>query len=393
MKIRLLSLIIFIFCGLTLYSQDLTVEVQADTLNNESINDTFQIPFSPDLEEFYQYAQADSIMRLAIVLSDIYSKKDMEFTRGFLMGVKKSSLPENSISLKIINGEIPEDSLKYELEIFEPHVIFDTFEKDAPRQLLTYTQVHNNKLIKVFDAKGDEFRYNTGVYQLLAPSETFTASLTRYFMDNYEGNTLFIIGDPDPTEQIMRDLILAWPEEELLIANVEDLPKLTLDSSVNYLVMPVATSNKEVKEVLTEIVRMISEVPGAGVRIIGRPNWIAFNDLNSMISNLEVFIPSKCYFEPSSDSGKKFISDYNALFSHTPIRSYPVYAVMGYDAASYLLPGLISELKGNPYEWQPANLLQSYFNFNKSGWAGYYNSGSFILHFEPWGTMTKEKLN
>lgn len=393
MKIRFLSLIIFIFCGVTLYSQTLTVEALADPEESESITETLPFPLSPELEEFYQYAQADSIMRLAIVLSDIYSKKDMEFTRGFLMGIKKSSLPENSISLKIINGEISEDSLKYELEIFEPHVIFDTFEKDAPRQLLTYTQLNNNKLIKVFDAKGDEFRYNSAVYQLLAPSESFNASLTRYFMDNYKGNTLFIIGDPDPTEQMMRDLILAWPEDELLIANVEDLSKLSFDTSVNYLVMPVATSNREVKEVLTEIVRMISEVPGAGVRIIGRPNWIAFNDLNSMIANLEVFIPSKCYFEPASESGKKFISDYNTLFSHTPIRSYPVYAVMGYDSAQYLIPGMLNELKGNSYDWQPANLLQSYFNLSKSGWAGYYNNGSFILHFEPWGTMTKEKLN
>lgn len=390
-KIPLILLFLSLFC-VNAFSH---VTESADSLEvvEETVNIIPPLNSPDELEEFISFAEADTIMRLAVVLSDIYSKKDMEFTRGLLMGIKNNSLPESSISLKLINGEIPGDSLSFELESFAPHVIIDTFEKDSPVQLLAYTQQNGNKLIKVFDAKGDEYLYTPGLFQLLVPSATFNGNLTNYFLERYSGDTLLIIGDPDPSDPMIRDLIVAWPIENLQLAMREDLENLSFNPQTNYLILPVYNGNREVKEVLSEVIRMMAEAPEAGVRLIGRPNWVTFNDLSSMIANLEVFIPAKCYFEPSSDMGKRFITDYNNLYGHTPIRSYPVYAVMGYDAATYFLPPLLEELKGVKPDWEPRTLNQSYFNLKKSDWAGFYNRGGYMLHYEPWGTMKKELID
>lgn len=330
--------------------------------------------------------------RIALVLSDIYSKKDMEFSRGFLLGMRHSNIEPNSIDLKIINGEIPSDSLRMELDSFVPDFIVSTFEKDAPVALLTYARINDCKLLNVFDARGNDYLYNKNIYQTLTPSAVFNPEVARYLLDNFPGNILVIVGDPDPSDPSMKTLILEWPEDDLLIVAPEDFALLELEEESNYIIYPLVDSNDDVKEILGKIVTLMAAYPTAGVRIFGRPGWIAINDLSSAIANMEVFIPSKCYFDPSTDASKRFISTYNSSFGHAPIRSYPVYAVMGYDIAGYFLP-VASDLKENPsLVPDPRNMIQSYFNFTQSENLGVFNRGGFILHYEPWGTMKKELL-
>ncbi|MCH5216953.1 MAG: hypothetical protein J1F07_00140 [Muribaculaceae bacterium] len=348
---------------------------------------------APDSLDYYSsYAETDDILRAAVVMSDIYGKKDMEFTRGLLLGMQQSGLPANSVSLKLINGEIPEDSLHYELDNFDPHVIFSTSDKECPLPLLNYTRSHGNKLFNVFDAKGDEYLYNNNVYQLLTPSLYFNTSSANYFLQRYPENVLLVVGDLDPSDTLTRELILAWPEEYLMMISPEDLGRFSLDDNISYLIYPVSPSNDDVKAALNETLRLIGETPTADVRVIGRPSWISLNDLSNHIANMDVFIPSKIYFEPTSAAGKRFISDYNGKYGHSPIRSFPVFAVMGYDVAQYFLPRLVDERKGNEINWQTRNLLQSFFDMRKSGNGGYYNNGAYILHFTPWGFMQKDLL-
>lgn len=383
----LLAFIVLPFTGRADFESPLASE------GSDSIPAPDALIFVPDsLLEFYEYASSDTILRLAVVLSDIYSKKDMEFTRGLLMGVRQSGMPESSLSLKVINGEIPEDSLQYELDLFGPHVIFSTFEKDAPRTLRSYTQENGNSLFNIFDARSDDYLYNDKVFQLLAPTDRFNAEVSDFIMDNFPGNVLILVGDPDPTDSSIRDLIISWPEEDLMILSKEDLDVFIFEEERNYLVYPLFTSNDDVKEVVAKTVRLAAETPSAGVRIFGRPNWIAFSDLPSMISNMEVYVPAKCYFDPSAAGGRRFIKGYNAMFGHAPIRSYPVYAVMGFDTAKYFLPRLLQDLRGELFSWEPEIMEQSYFDLRKSFGGGFYNQGGFILHYEPWGTMTREPL-
>lgn len=388
-KIFISLLVSLVSLPLMLKAQD-TGELNDSTLSS-SMEESFSLP--PDsLAEFYEYAAEDPVTRLAVVLSDIYSKKDMEFTRGLLMGMSHSGLPDNSISLKIVNGEIPEDSLQYELELFGPHVIISTFEKEAPNALRTYTQENGSRLLNVFDAKGDDYIYNPGIFQLLAPSDKFNASLTRYILEGFGGNTMILLGEPDLSDPVVLELVRSWPEEEMMIVSQSDLEVFEFEGDTNYFIYPLFSSNDEVKEAMGRIINLMAKTPSAGVKVFGRPNWVAFNNLSNMIANMEVYIPAKCYFDPSSDSGKRFIGAYNTMFGHAPIRSYPVYAVMGYDTARYFLPRLNDDIRNVACDWEPENMLQSYFNMRKSEGGGYYNSGGYILHYEPWGTMVKETV-
>lgn len=341
------------------------------------------------LDEFYEYANSDTILRVAVVLSDIYGKKDMEFTRGFLLGMQNSDLPSNSVSLKVVNGEIPIDSLNYELSLFGPHVIVSTFEKDTPDLLKQYAAWENSYLVNVFDTKVDNGPSATNCIQVLSPSDKFNSSIFSFITDNFGNNRIVMVGDPDLSDPVVRDIILSWPEEELMIVSKEDISAMSLSDGINYLIYPLFSSADDIKKITEEVLRMIAETPTAGVRILGKPNWIAFNNLKAMLENLEVYIPAKCYFNPSSEKGKHFISTYNSSFGHAPIRSFPVYAAMGYDTSAYFLPRLLNQLRTGEEMWTPEDLYQSYFNIQQNADGNYANQGAFMLHFEPWGTLSK----
>lgn len=363
-----------------------------DAAPSDSVVET-EAQLLPQLDEFYQYAEADTILRVAVVLSDIYSKKDMEFTRGFMLGLDQSQLPPYSVSLKIVNGEIPQDSLLFELNDFEPHVLVSTFEKDPPFSLLAYTNSHGNSLINVFDAKKSDFQNIERAFQLLVPSEVFNADIADYFFTNYSNHVLIMVGEPDLSDLLIRELAIRWPEENLMIFNKENLSGLQLDESLNYIILPVSATQADVKNILKEVGGLKERSPFADITILGRPNWIAFSDIESLTGNWELFIPAKCYFDFTSDAGKRFITNYNSTFGHSPIKSFPAYAVMGYDSARYFIPYLLAELKGDAAEWLPENEIQSYFNLEKAPESGYFNRGSMLLRYRPWGSLMKVLIN
>lgn len=351
-------------------------------------------PAEIDLTEFETFSpstiEVDTIqpqpLNIAIVLSDIYSKKDTEFLKGFLLGIEKSSLPSNSVSLKVVNGEVPEDSLYYELEGFDADIIFTTHERDVPPVIMNYASQYNKNIYNVFDTKGEDYLTNQYIAQLLPPSPTFNTAVASHLLDNVIDGTLLIIGEPEKSDLIIQEVLPKLSEEQYLTVTKETIKEIELEGNSNYVLYPASSNASEVKSIITDSQRLLLDYPEMNFKFIGRPNWIAYNDLSSMVTGLDVYVPAKCYFNPSSAESKKFIADYNAKFGHSPIRAFPVYSVMGYDVARYFIPLFISENYG--YEQALPNMLQTRFNLKKAEESGgRYNDSGLFLHFTPWGNL------
>ena len=354
-----------------------------------------RIPISPDIRGSYcRSAQSDSVLRLAVILPDINGHRDTEFSRGFLMGLQKIEIPDGSLSLKMINGNIPEDSLSTILNEFNPGVIISSHEKETPKALLDYSQGNFAKLISVFDAKGEDYKKYPGIYQLLTPSNPFSENTAKFLMDTYGDHYLLLIGDPDTSDPILRATVIEWPEEKILFAEVDEFPTMKLEEGANYLIYPSLPNDSEIAPLMVETKKKMKSAPLTGIRVIGRPNWITVNNLDKTVEGVEVLVPSKCYFNPSSDVAKRFIKEYKDNYDKTPVKSYPVYSVMGYDAARYFIPLLIGEIRGTTGEWTPEDMMQSYFSIGDDDWnQGAYNKGTYILHYHPASKMTKDLVN
>lgn len=336
----------------------------------------------------------NDVLKVALVLNDIYGNRDNEFSRGLLLGLKDAPIPESSLHLKMINGQMPLDSLNATLAEFEPGVIFSTHEKEMPDALLQYANENNIKLLSVFDAKGEDYKSNANVFQLLSPSESFNANSARYINENYLGNILLLVGEPDPSDLILTDMVMAWPEDLIEVIDFAGLQEFSPLEGLNYIIYPILPSDKDLQEFMTNVKTMAGDNPFSGIRVVGRPNWVAIPELEKKIDGVEVLLPSKCYFDKTSDDAKRFIVDYKNKYNHTPMISYPVYAVMGYDVANYLVPALIGELRETEPEWQTRDMLQSYFNFWDDNQTRLnYNNGSYILHFVPGRKLQKELVD
>lgn len=366
--------------------EDSLYVVPVDSLYSFQADTLAAVPWN-GLDNYLKYvADGDSTLRLAVVMSDIYSKKDTEFVRGMLLGIDKANLPANSISLKILNGEVSPDSVSMELSFFDPHLIISTNDKATPENLISYAVENDRRLVNVFDARSAAYLSSPYVYQILSPSSVFSSNAGNYLKDHLEGGTLVVVGDPDPSDVVLQELLIAWPVENLYVVPKENLSSLILDEGVNYLIYPTLAKSQEVKEIMEEVEKMMAANPINGFKVIGRQNWVAFADFSKLFSNLEVYIPVKCYFEPSETGSKRFISDYKAKFGKTPVKAFPVYAAMGYDIARYFLPKMIgSDLSDNE------NMIQLDMDFEEVLNGGYFNKAGYVLHFEPGATSIKKE--
>lgn len=344
--------------------------------------------------EYTTFAQQRDMLHMVLILQDIYNNRDMEFARGLMLGLDQLLLPENVISLKVINGAIPDDSMHYELDLFEPHLIFTTFEKDIPRALINYAELHDAVLFNVFDAKGDDIIGNHNVWQILSPPQVFNESASNYFIDLFPSDQLIVVGEPDFNDLILRELVLNWPDDNLTMLSRDELTRLKLDETNEYIFYPIAATEKDTKELLADISSVATKYPETKIGVSGRSNWVTFTDQAESFAGLDVFIPTKCYFDTSSAASRKFIKEYSSKFGHSPIRSFPVYAVMGYDIAQYFIPYFVDVRHDLNPVLKPADMLQMRFNMENPGSdMGRYNSGAYMLHYLPEGTLKKETLN
>ena len=334
------------------------------------------------------------IIRVALVLSDIYGKKEMEFVKGFMLGLSNIDMPSKSISLKVINGEMPTDSLMTTLSDFEPHAIFITQDTDCPIDLLDYAGEHSTRIINVFEAKGEEYNSYPSIIQILTPSQTFNASAAKYMTDTFSGANLILVGNPDPNDMLIKEISGTWPSAKKITMTPDEVETFRFNNDKRYVIYPCSSNPKEVKTVLDKVKLVMEENPDANITIFGRPNWIVINNLGALASGLDLFFPSKFYFDASSNEGKKFISDFMSKYGLTPIKSHPVFSVMGYDMAHYFLPQLYrGQIDSDTSEWETQETLQLLMSLKSDNWySGDYNRGSFIIHYSPDGKINKIPL-
>lgn len=334
------------------------------------------------------------VIKVALVLSDIYGKKEMEFVKGFMLGLSNIDMPSKSISLKVINGEMPADSLMTTLSDFDPHAIFITQDTDCPKDILDYAGEHSTRIINVFEAKGEEYNNYPSIIQILTPSQTFNSSAAKYMSDTFSEANLIIVGTPDPNDILIKETSATWPSAKKTTMTPDQVGNFKYSNDNRYIIYPCSSNPKEVKTVLDKVKLVMEANPDANITIFGRPNWIAINNFATLASGLDVFFPSKFYFDASSDEGKKFISDFMSKYGLTPIKSHPVFSVMGYDMAHYFLPQLYREqTELDMFEWETQETLQLLMSLNSDNWySGDYNRGSFIIHYSPDGKINKIPL-
>lgn len=334
-------------------------------------------------------------VRVAVVSEDPSSKRDIEFLRGFLVGLEKQKNDEYGIEFKVIDGTASSESVITALDGFKPAAVFITADHDMPDYIWEYASVSQTPVINSFDVKSTEYVSNPYAVQLLAPSALFNENIAGHIFDRFSDRTLVLAGQKDSNDLLAESLIRLWDPARVKTSSVEDIKPESFAENGKYLVYSYPVKKGEVNELLGNTIRCRDERPLADISFIGRPNLILFEEsLAQSFHKANVMIPSRFYIDRESEQYKEFISGYRSLFNRAPVKSLPLYAAVGYDTSVYFISGL-AQSRGdiNKMTSSTSTVQSDYDLVRTSSWGGFMNPPVFLIEFTPYDTIEKKVIS
>lgn len=330
-------------------------------------------------------------VRVAIVLDDTSSNRDMEFSRGALLAVDRLKNAPFKTAVTVIDGSDPMSKVLTGLETFRPDLIISTSDKALPQYLSEYASRTHVELVNTFDMKSEEYITNPDVFQFLTPSSYFNDAVRDYVAGRFDGFNLIIAGEPGSSDPLLESIKSSFASKGVTNVASEELPDFSIDQFGKYIIYGTPVKKDDISALLENVIRLKEDNPTAQIVVLGRPNWITVTEsLSSKLKDASAMVPSRFYFNATDPLNRAFIDDYNELYGQTPVKSYPVYAVAGYDLITYFLPN-ISMTEGDfNATFNRKGTLQTEISLERvSNWGGMYNPNCYIIEFAPYSEPEK----
>lgn len=374
--------------------------IETTTVEQTVIEEDPREQSAEGLNEIYEdvHGITDSIsgqgLKIAILLSEPNSRKDLEYSRGFMAALRKFKDNGEKIELNIIAGNKQSTDILTELSGLNPDIIFLTSEKDIPAYLSEYAEISQTPMVNIFDVKNELYTNNPYILHLLTPSTYFNEEVASKLIDDFEGAKLIFVGSDD-SDQIALILKDAWGNKDLSNVSPQHLSSYDFSGSDRYLIYGYPTKKDDVIELLNAVKEAKINNVGADITVIGRPGWVIFDEpaVEEKFYDCNVMIPSRFYYDKNSTDARKFELYYKSLFDRLPSKSFPMYAVMGYDTASYFIKEMIDANRDINMLGESNIGVQNDFSFYRpSNWSGLINKLVYLVRFTPYNTIEKIKV-
>lgn len=373
-----------------------TVRVEKEVMNadpreltSEGIQEIYDSIHKVDSEVQKLYE-----IKVALLLDEPTSKKDIDFTRGMLMALDDMKDAPFKIAFKVIDGSGSTETVTRALDNFEPHLIVCTADKSFPAFLADYGESNHIEVINAFDVKNDLYEENSSIIQILPPSSFFQEQVAERIVRDYNDCELIFVGPEDSNDaiaEIIRSQHMSGKRRDVSIGGLADFD---FKDGKSYLIYAYPQKRDEVKSIL-ETIHNIKDNSIADITIVGRPSWVTLTDMfQDNFGAAEVIVPARCWFDTESEEGKSFIEKFTEFYGGSPIKSFPNFAVTGYDIANYFIESTVDN--GGDYNKATLNSskgIQTDFNLKRvSNWGGFVNPVVYLLKFRPSGYVDKINL-
>lgn len=330
--------------------------------------------------------------KVALLLSEPASRKDLEFTRGFLTGVDRLKRLSTKLNVVVIDGNRNSTDVLNELSDVDPDLLFLTTEKGIPAYLSEYAEVSQTPMVNTFDVKNELYTRNPYIIQLLTPSNYFNEEIAAKIKADYNDYTLLYAGPADEGDQLASAIKDALPTSKVKSVSVESLSQYPFRDDEKYLIYGYPTKKDDVVALLDAVKEAKSLSPLTEIAVIGRPSWIVYdeNAMEERFHSANVLIPSRFYYDKNSIEARKFENSYKSLFDRTPAKSFPVYACVGYDASLYFIEGLAeAEFDINALNSSKSGVQSDFELYRPGNWTGMLNPIVYLVRFTPYNTIEK----
>ena len=352
-----------------------------------------------EVQEIYDSIKGGNIderiidgVKMALIMDEPGTKKDIDFTRGLLVGISEFKDAPFKIDLKVIDGRVSTGNLIDELDDFEPNVIISTADKAFPLFLADYGNTNNIQIVNVFDLKNDLYEDNASMVQLLPPSGYFYDRLaTKLYQDNRR-RKLIVVGDEDENDGMAVELIKLF-DDEVEKQSLEDFGSFEPDPLVPILIYSYASKKEEVSDFMKNLDNLATNYPETNYKVVGRTSWVAMiDDYGDQFETYSVIVPSRVWLDEDSKQWKNFVDTYEEMFNNVPVRSIPNFAASGYDVAKYFIP-VVADNGGDFNQGLRTGgifSLQNEIDLNRvNNWGGFINATGYLVEFRENGSPEK----
>ncbi len=334
-------------------------------------------------------------VRVALLLDDPKSKKDIDFTRGVLMALETKKRAPYKINLKVIDGTESTQSVTGKLDSFEPNILLATADKAFPAFLADYGETNHIEIVNAFDVKNELYEDNPSMVQVLPPSALFNEQVAEQLADDYKGREILMVGVKDDNDAIADLLLEKMQGATVKKLSVNSLADYAFTDNGSYLIYAYPQKKEEVKEILNAVGKGREKSQYCDITVVGRPSWITLTDnFRDTFGDAEVVVPARCWYDPESSEGKDFLDTYAEMFGGSPVKSFPNFAVSGYDLANFFIESTVKNGGdfNRPLYGDPHGLQTDYTLKRVSNWGGFVNPVSYIVRFHPSGYVDKAKV-
>lgn len=330
--------------------------------------------------------------KVALLLSEPASRKDLEFTRGFLTGLDRIKKTGMKVNLTIVNGNRTSTDVLTELSDVDPDLLLLTTEKGIPAYISEYAEISQTPTVNTFDVRNELYATNPYIIQLLTPSNYFNEEIAARVAKDFGGHKLVFAGTEDDNDQLANALKDLWDKSAIRTISVDGLKSAVVKDDVRYLIYGYPTKKDDVDEFLTVVSDLKREHPLADISVIGRPSWIVYDDgaMEEKFHNSDVMIPSRFFYDKDSAQSRSFENHFKSLFDREPAKSFPMYAAVGYDASSFFVPALIkADLDINKIGGYSSGVQSDFEIYRPGNWTGMLNPVVYLVRFTPFNTIEK----
>lgn len=333
-------------------------------------------------------------VRIAALLDEPTSNKDLDFTRGFLMAIDDLKDSHYKINFKVIDGRASTSDVTATLDEFEPNLIVATADKNFPAFLADYGTSNQIEVVNVFDVKNELYEDNASIVQLLLPSAIFNAEMADKLYDSFSNRKVIAVGNRDENDGIAELLLSKYGENNVEEIPVSALSEYQFNDLDSYLLYAYPNKREEVADILQALENIRENQPLASINVIGRPSWVTLTEtFGDKFGESGVIVPSRVWFDPESSAGKRFTADFVDKFGGQPVRSFPNFAASGYDVAQYFIPSTARNGGdfNRGFSGAEHSLVQSDITLNRvNNWGGFINPVGYLLRFRDGGNIDKE---
>lgn len=348
--------------------------------------------------------KSDQQLDIAVLVScddAVGRRRDLEFLRGFMLGLEGKGNAGTKINLK--GADLADyGSLALALksgDFDNMDIITCSVDKNFPEELVKFCDDRNILLLNIFDARTDISAMSPQGVQLLPPSDYFydraSDFLTRVMKDR-----TFIFVDYDVTDDDNMSGAMMQRLKDRGITRIVNLPDADalagydFNPLSSYTVISDAGTKANIDKTLKVLEEIVDTYPNMPLTIVGRPGWMVYSQsLEPLLRKLDTYIPSRFLFDSDSESGKTFEEEFKAFFKSAPLNSMPMYSVMGNDVARYFIDQYIKTDGDLNYAQLADSLMQLDFRLDRPQmWSGFMNRRVYLLHFTPFSTTDRISL-